>query len=99
MAPRTELEAEALEARREAEARARQQEVVVRLGLSAIRSNGVQPVLEEAVRAAVDTLDVGFAKVLELEPGGEHFLLRAGLGWKEGLVGSAQVPVGETQGG
>ena len=98
-APRTELEAEALEARREAEARARQQEVVVRLGLSAIRANGVQPVLEEAVRAAVDTLGVGFAKVLELDAGGESFLLRAGLGWKEGLVGSARVPVGETQGG
>jgi signal transduction histidine kinase len=98
-APRAEHEADALEARREAESRARQQEVVVRLGLSAIRTNDVQQVLEEAVRTAVETLDVGFAKVLQLEPGGGSFLLRAGLGWQEGLVGTARVPVGESQGG
>lgn len=98
-APRTDLEAKALEARREAEARADQQAAVVRLGLSAIVANEVQVVLEEAVRAAVDTLGVGFAKVLQLEADGDSFLLRAGLGWREGLVGTARVPVGESQGG
>jgi signal transduction histidine kinase len=85
--------------RRESDVRARQQEVVAQLGLSAIVANTVQDVLELAVRAAVETLGVGFAKVLELAPDGESFLLRAGVGWRPGLTGTARFPVGESQGG
>ena len=98
-APQSDLEARAVSARREAETRARQQAVVVRLGLSAIVANELQEVLDEAVRSAAETLDVRFAKVLQLEPDGRSFLLRAGVGWREGLVGSARVPVGRSQGG
>ncbi|HUF78997.1 MAG TPA: GAF domain-containing protein, partial [Thermoanaerobaculia bacterium] len=98
-APQTDPEAKAVAASREAGFRARQQAVVVELGLQAIIANGVQEVLDEAVKAAAGTLDVHFAKVLELEPDGASFQLRAGVGWKEGLVGSARVPVGRSQGG
>lgn len=86
-------------ASREAEVRARQQEVVARLGLSAIAATDVQELLDRAVRAAVETLEVGYAKVLELEPDGRTFLLRAGIGWGPGMVGKARVPVSESQGG
>lgn len=97
--PRAGSRGEAVAARREAEVRARQQEVVASLGLSAIVANSLQEVLELAVEAAVETLEVGFAKVLELEPDGRSFLLRAGVGWRPGLVGRARVPVSDSQGG
>lgn len=84
---------------RDAEVRAGQQEVVARLGLSAIVANSVQEVLELAVTAAVETLGVGFAKILELEPDGTSFLLRAGVGWDPSLIGRARVPVTDSQGG
>ncbi|HUP41665.1 MAG TPA: ATP-binding protein [Thermoanaerobaculia bacterium] len=98
-APPTDPEARAVAARREAETRARQQAAVVELGLSAILAQDLRGVLDEAVRTAAATLGVGFAKVLQLEPDGNSFLLRAGVGWQAGLVGSAQVPVGRSQGG
>jgi signal transduction histidine kinase len=98
-APPTDLEARAVAARREAETRAGQQAAVVGLGLSAILAHDLRGVLDEAVRTAAATLGVGFAKVLQLEPDGRSFLLRAGVGWQAGLVGSAQVPVGRSQGG
>jgi len=40
------------------------------------------------------SLDVEFCKVLELLPGKDRFLLRAGVGWNEGLVGQATIPAG-----
>jgi signal transduction histidine kinase len=85
--------------RRETEARAHQQEVVADLGLKAIVANSVQEVLDLAVRVAVETLEVGYAKVLELEPDGRSFLLRAGVGWRDGVIGRIRVPVGDSQGG
>ncbi|OHE86703.1 MAG: hypothetical protein A3G75_13060, partial [Verrucomicrobia bacterium RIFCSPLOWO2_12_FULL_64_8] len=39
-------------------------------------------------------LDVELSKVLELEPDGKTMLLRAGVGWQEGLVGRARVASG-----
>jgi signal transduction histidine kinase len=98
-APNIDLEARAIAARREAETRAGQQAAVVELGLSAILAHDLRGLLDEAVRTAAATLGVGFAKVLRLEPDGKSFLLRAGVGWQAGLVGSAQVPVGRSQGG
>jgi signal transduction histidine kinase len=97
--PPSALEVAAVAARREAESRARQQAIVVRLGLAAILANELQEVLDEAVRSAAEALEVRFAKILQLEPDGNAFLLRAGVGWKEGLVGEARVPVGRSQGG
>ncbi len=99
-APETaDFESRASAAQREAEIRARQQEVVAQLGVSAIVASDLQEVLERAVTVAAETLHVGFVKILQLEPGGETFLLRAGTGWRAGLVGTAQVPVNHSQGG
>ena len=36
-------------------------------------------------------LNVEFVKILELVPGDAELLLRAGVGWKPGLVGRAHV--------
>jgi PAS domain S-box-containing protein len=43
----------------------------------------------------VETLGVELCKVLELQPGGERLLLRAGVGWQEGAVGRALVGAGK----
>ena len=41
-----------------------------------------------------ETLNVEFCKVLQLEPGNENLLLRAGVGWKDGSIGKATEPAG-----
>lgn len=87
------------DARGEGAVRARQQEVVAQLGLSAIVANDLQEVLDLVVATAAETLHVAFGKVLQLDAGGASFLLRAGVGWRDGLVGETHIPVSETQGG
>ena len=42
-------------------------------------------------RSIAEILDVEFVKILELVPGDAELLLRAGVGWKPGLVGRAHV--------
>lgn len=79
--------------------RARQQEVVAQLGLSAIVATHLQEVLDLVVATAAETLGVAYGKVLQLEADGSSFLLRAGVGWRGGLVGEAHIPVSESQGG
>jgi PAS domain S-box-containing protein len=55
--------------------------------------------LDEAVALVARTLDVEHANVMELLPGGEELLLRAGVGWKDGYVGSATVSTRDSQPG
>jgi PAS domain S-box-containing protein len=68
---------------------AERQAAVARLGQSALAGWNATSLAEEAVRVLSDTLEVELAHVLELLPEGDTLLLRAGAGWKEGLVGSA----------
>jgi PAS domain S-box-containing protein len=75
-------------------ARARQQEIVASLGELALREWDLQKVFEHATAAVANVLEVEYCKVLELLPGGEEVLLRAGVGWKPGLVGTARVSTG-----
>ncbi len=82
---------EADQARRTAAAeldiRARQQAAIADLGHLALRGIGLPALLDEVVTLVARTLDVEYAKVQELLPDGKALILRAGLGWKEGLVG------------
>jgi PAS domain S-box-containing protein len=76
-------------------ARARQQAVVAELGLSALRSGEVSSLIDEAVSLVAKTLRVEYCMVLELLPGHDAaLLLRAGVGWKSGLVGREIVEAG-----
>jgi PAS domain S-box-containing protein len=75
--------------------RVRQQAAVAELGHAALAGADVDELLQDAVARLTETLDVEYAKVLELLPGGEELLLRAGVGWHEGLVGSATVGAGK----
>ena len=72
--------------------RALQQAAVAELSLHAVRSRDLQSVLDRAVAIATTTLETDMSKVLELEPDGGWFRLRAGVGWNEGLVGKTRIP-------
>jgi PAS domain S-box-containing protein len=76
------------------QARARQQAAVANLGRRALEDHNLQTLMEEAVTSVAEILGVEYAKVLELLPSGEMLLLRAGVGWDEGLVGRATVGAG-----
>jgi PAS domain S-box-containing protein len=76
---------------RERATRLRQQEVVADLGQRALEENDIDALLADATELVADTLDNDYCKVLELNSDAEELLLRAGVGWDEGLVGSATV--------
>ncbi len=70
---------------------ARQQGVVADLGQFALEVSDLNEVLNQVVVRLAETLDVEFCAILELMPDGKQLRLRAGVGWREGLVGSATV--------
>lgn len=71
--------------------------VVADLGQRALSSTQPTELLDEAVELVARALEVDLTSVLELLPNGQTFLLRAGHGWKEGLVGRATVRAAGTQ--
>ncbi|SFG58885.1 PAS domain S-box-containing protein [Halopelagius inordinatus] len=81
------------EADAEPHVRIRQQEVVSELGQRALESDDLDQLMHDASVAVAETLDAEYAKVLELLPDGDELFLRQGVGWREGLAGSATVPV------
>jgi len=74
--------------------RLEQETVVAAFGQRALAAEELAPLLDEAVALAAKTLNVEYCAVLELQPGGKALLLRAGVGWKEGVVGQATVGAG-----
>lgn len=91
---RRQAEASALEVKDSEErlkAQTRQQQAVARLGQRALGDTDLQALMDEAVEVVAAVLDVEYCEVLELLPNGRELLLRAGVGWTEGLVGQATV--------
>src|SRR3954452_1663822 len=78
-------------AEEELRARVRQQEATGRLGLAALTGTDLSGLLDEAVHAVAGVLGAEYSKILELMSDGVTLLLRAGVGWREGLVGTATV--------
>ena len=68
-----------------------QQRAVAELGQRALENTGLDTLLAATVRRVAEVLNVECCKVLELMPGGESLLLRAGVGWREGAVGTVRV--------
>ena len=81
-------------ARREAERSTGKREALAELGQRALAGADAEVLMHEAVRVVADRLQVEYTEVLELLEGGESLLVRAGVGWKKGTVGSAAVPAG-----
>lgn len=76
---------------RELERRLSQQRAVASFGSFALTETGFQKILDEAVRTAADVLGVPLTKILQLSKSADHVVLRAGVGWSDGLVGRATV--------
>ena len=74
--------------------RFRQQSALADFGQRALYERELQPVLDDAVGTISGTLGTKLSNVLALLPDRREFLLRAGVGWSEGLVGTARVPAG-----
>ncbi len=64
-----------------------QQTVLARFGEFALKCDDLDTILHEACRLVGDALDTQLAKVVELQPDGKAMLVRAGVGWKAGVVG------------
>jgi PAS domain S-box-containing protein len=91
------LHAEIFERKRvqqEMETRVRQQEAVAAIGAHALSDTSLGNVYKEVCETVTHTLDVEFCKILEAQFDGNTLLLRAGSGWKEGLIGTAMVDAG-----
>lgn len=91
------LQAEIFERKRvqqEMETRVRQQEAVAAIGARALSDTSLGNVYKEVCKTVTHTLDVEFCKILEAQFDGKTLLLRAGSGWKEGLIGTAIVDAG-----
>jgi PAS domain S-box-containing protein len=76
---------------RELRMRAGQQEALARLGAQALTEKNLQKFLDDAVETIAATLDLEMVKILELVPGDAELLVRAGIGWNEGEVGTEVV--------
>jgi PAS domain S-box-containing protein len=76
-------------------ARNEQQAAVARLGQAALTGLDVQELFDHAARTAADTLGAEYSQILELLPGGQEMLLRAGVGWGDGgRLGTTRVQAG-----
>ncbi|MBI5855798.1 MAG: PAS domain S-box protein [Nitrospirae bacterium] len=73
---------------------ASQQAAIAALGRQALVMADPSTFMDEAVALIAGTLDVRFCKILELQPDRQSLILRAGVGWNEGLVGQAVVGAG-----
>ncbi|MBT3346506.1 MAG: PAS domain S-box protein [Gemmatimonadetes bacterium] len=74
--------------------RLRQQAAVANIGQYALTCSNISDLMTAFVARVADTMEVEFCKILELMPDGEQLLLRAGVGWRDGLVGHALVGTG-----
>ena len=66
-----------------------QQAAIAKLGQSALTNKDISTLMDETVALVAQSLDVEFCHILENLPSGNAMLLRAGVGWNQGLLGLA----------
>ena len=74
--------------------RALQHAVVAELGLQALAGEDLPVLMKAAVTKVAQVLHADYCKILEFLPERKVFFLKAGVGWKEGLVGEALIEAG-----
>ncbi len=79
----------------ELERRAAQQSAVARLGEHALEGASTSDVMQEAMTAALELLDVEIAGVLEFMPSADVFEFRAAHGLPEGTANRTRLPAGK----
>ena len=75
--------------------RARQQEALAQLAERALVEPDLERLLNDAVSTVAVNLAVDFVKILELLPGGNELLLRAGYGWETDSIGAVLTSIGQ----
>lgn len=74
------------------ERRVHQQKLLAELGVTALQAGvSFDHLLDEASRLTAEGMQADLCKVLEHVPEKRHFLVRAGVGWKPGIVGVATI--------
>jgi two-component sensor histidine kinase len=73
--------------------RVRQQQILAELGVIALQGKSFPELLNETARVTAEGMNCEFCKVLEYMPADNRLLVRAGVGWNEGIVGKATVGV------
>jgi two-component sensor histidine kinase len=71
--------------------RIRQQELLAELGVLALQGTNLAGMLTHTARMTAEGLGAEYCKVLEFIPAENRLLVRAGVGWGEGVVGKASV--------
>jgi two-component sensor histidine kinase len=71
------------------------QKVLAQFGDVALRAGSLDEILTEACRLVGLALGTDFAKVMELQPDKKTLLVRAGVGWRDGVVGQQTVKAEE----
>src|ERR1700728_3325859 len=71
--------------------RIRQQELLSELGVLALQRTSFSDMLNHTARMTAEGLGAEYCKVLEYIPAENRFLVCAGVGWEDGIVGSASV--------
>ena len=64
-----------------------QQRVLARFGESVLALEDLDEILTEACRLVGGALGTALAKVVEVQPDGRTLMVRAGVGWRPGIVG------------
>jgi two-component sensor histidine kinase len=72
-------------------ARIRQQEILAELGVLALQGTKFIDLLNHTARLTAEGLGAEYSKVLEYDPAENRLLVRAGIGWHDGVVGVASV--------
>jgi two-component sensor histidine kinase len=73
----------------------RQQTILARFGELALKSEDLDEILTEACHLVREALGTDLAKVVELQADGETLLVRAGVGWRPGVVGEVKLKASE----
>lgn len=68
-----------------------QQAILSDFGLNALKQSSLDALLDDAVEAASQGMRTGLAKILEFRPDHGDLLIRAGVGWRSGVVGHAAI--------
>jgi len=73
------------------QSRIRQQELLAELGVLALQGASFVEMLNHTARITAEGLRAEYCKVMEFRPAENRLLVRAGVGWDEGVVGHATV--------
>ncbi len=73
----------------------KRQKVLASFGDFALRNEDLDAVLAEGCRLVGNALGTDLAKILEIDHEKGELLVKAGVGWREGIVGRMRLPMGE----